>query len=87
MFQPFTQLILQPRAAWQSIFAAIPLIVGLSFLVIDQSHRWLIPLSAGVIVIIVFYGRLTNYLLDTFTWARAAQETLATLIENPGDSQ
>ncbi len=75
------------RTAWRSIFAAIPLMVGLSFLVIDQPHRWLIPLSAGVIVIIVFYGRLTNYLLDTFTWARTAQETLATLIGNADDSQ
>jgi hypothetical protein len=73
------------RAAWRSIFAAIPLMVGLSFLVIDQPHRWLIPLSGGVIVIIVFYGRLTNYLLDTFTWARAAQETLATLVGNDTD--
>ena len=75
------------RTARLSIFALIPLMVGLSFLFIDQPHRWLAPLSAGVLIMIVFYGRLTNYLLDTFTWARAAQKTLETLIRISSDSQ
>jgi hypothetical protein len=68
------------RASALSTLIAVPIMVIFAFLGRGQPNGWLLPSGVALGVILVFYGRLGNYLLDTFTWARASQDTLETLL-------
>jgi len=69
-------------AKWASLFVS-PLAVGIAFAWKGELLGWIVSLGLLAFVVVVFYGRLFNNVLDTFTWARAAQNTMVALVGEP----
>jgi hypothetical protein len=75
------------RSARRATLAAVPFALIMALVWRGENIGWLMPLLVLAAVAFLFYGRLFDHLLDTFSWARAARETLETLMGNiEGDS-
>jgi hypothetical protein len=68
------------RAARNASILALPLSVGAALLWKGELIGLIVPPGIIALVVIVFYTRLVNHVLDTFTWARASVDTLETLL-------
>jgi len=74
------------RAARNASILALPLSVGAAWVWKGELIGLLAPLIVITLVIILFYTRLVNHVLDMFTWARAAQKTMAELVAGLPDT-
>ncbi len=68
------------RAARNGSILALPLSVGAALLWRGELIGLVVPLAIIAFVVALFYTRLVNHVLDTFTWARTAQETMESLL-------
>jgi hypothetical protein len=68
------------RAARNASILASALSIGAAWLWKGEMIGAVVPPILVMAVLLLFYTRLVNHILDTFTWARAAQETLDTLL-------
>lgn len=68
------------RSARNGSILALPLAVGAALLWKGELIGLVAPPAIIIMVVILFYTRLVNHVLDTFTWARAATDTLEILL-------
>ncbi len=74
------------RATRNASILALPFSVGTALLWKGQLIGVVVPPAIIIMVVILFYTRLVNHVLDTFTWARAAVDTLEILLGSLSES-
>lgn len=68
------------RVARNASVLVFPVVIGAALIWKGQLFGWVAPLVIIGFVLVLFYARLVNHILDTVTWTRAAIDTLEILL-------